>query len=39
LKALSKMVAIDSFIFAVEEVGLSEMLRLLTQTGGLLVQH
>ena len=31
--------AIDSFIFSVEEAGLTEMLPCLKATGGLLVQH
>lgn len=39
MKALSKSVPIHSFMFSVEETGLTEMIKLLTSTGGLLVQH
>jgi hypothetical protein len=38
-KLAQKNIVIDSFIFSVEEVGLTEMLPCLKATGGLLVQH
>jgi hypothetical protein len=38
-KCKKKSAAIHSFVFSMEEVGLTEMIDFLTATGGLLVQH
>lgn len=38
-KALQRGIAVDAFIFGVEEAGLTEMIPCLRSTGGLLVQH
>jgi hypothetical protein len=38
-KAQQKSIAIDAFVFGVEEAGLTEMLGCLRRNGGLLVQH